>query len=393
MLEITPVTLIRPELLLSLLFGVVFASTAIYARAVPQGNRRWWIAAIALVGLLIAAFQIEGELVHTLLLDGAVFAAIALVWVGPDTKAKEAGRTYLVMALIAMLCVTIGLSLTGELFGAEATRPAFPLDNLVVALLVVGFATKLAFLPLYFWLPKVAASSSPMTTALIVATLDIAEFSELFTLRTHLPWVFSEHFGLWLGIALLSMFGGALLALAQRDIKRMLAFSTIDDMGYLLIGILAGTQIGYAGALLGALSHAIFKVILFGAVGVAEQGTARAVTLSERGLAARYPLSGAAFIIAALGFLGVPPMFGFLGRWRLYLTGLQMGGLALGIAMAAATALALFYYVRAIHLVWLGQPPDEQNPDEPKLAAGVLIALAVLALGLGLFPSLLVSGM
>jgi NADH:ubiquinone oxidoreductase subunit 2 (subunit N) len=103
-------------------------------------------------------------------------------------------------------------------------------------------------------------------------------------------------------------------------------------------------------------------------------------------------MSGAAFILAALGFLGVPPLFGFLGRWRLYLSGLQIGGLTLGIAMAAATALALFYYVRAIHLVWLGEPSDEKNSDEPKQAAGVLIALVILALLLGLFPSLLISG-
>ena len=231
-----------------------------------------------------------------------------------------------------------------------------------------------------------------MTTALVIATLDIAEFSELLALRTHLPWVFTEHFGLWLAIALLSMFGGALLALAQRDLKRMLAFSTIDDMGYLLIGVLAGTQIGLVGALLGALSHAIFKVILFGAVGVAEQGRGKPITLSERGLAARYPLSGAAFILAALGFLGVPPLFGFLGRWRLYLTGLQISGLALGVAMAAATALALFYYVRAIHLVWLGEPSAEKSSKEPKQAGAVLIGLVILALILGLFPSLLIGG-
>lgn len=392
MSEIISVTTFQPDMMLSLLFGVLFISTVIYARAVPQGGRRWWIAFVVLVGLLIAAFQIESGLIRTLLLDTAVFAAIALVWVGPNSQGKQAARLYLIMALAAMICVTIASILTGELFGAESTRSVYPLDSLVVALLLVGFALKLAFLPLYFWLPNVAFSSSPMTTALIVATLDIAEFSELLTLRTHLPWVFDEHFGLWLTIALLSMFGGALLALAQRDLKRMLAFSTIDDMGYLLIGILAGTQIGLVGALLGAFSHAIFKFILFGAVGVAEQGRGKAITLSDRGLAARYPLSGAAFILAALGFLGVPPLFGFLGRWRLYLSGLQIGGLTLGIAMAAATALALFYYVRAIHLVWLGEPSDEKNSEEPKQAAGVLIALVILALLLGLFPSLLISG-
>jgi len=392
MLEIASVTNLRPEMLLSLLFGLVFISTAIYANAVPQGGQRWWLAALILVGLLIAAFQIESGLIRTLLLDGAVFAAVALVWAGPNPQAKQAARIYLIMALASMACVTIAAVLTGELFGAEGTRPSAPFDTAVVALLLVGFALKLAFLPLYFWLPNVAASSAPMTTALIVATLDIAEFSELLALRTHLPWVFTEHFGLWLTIALLSMFGGALLALAQRDLKRMLAFSTIDDMGYLLIGVLAGTQIGLVGALLGALSHAVFKVILFGAVGMAEQGRGKPITLSERGLAARYPLSGAAFILAALGFLGVPPLFGFLGRWRLYLTGLQIGGLALGVAMAAATALALFYYVRAIHLVWLGEPSAEKSSKEPKQAGVVLIGLVILALILGLFPSLLIGG-
>ena len=392
MSEIIPATTLRPEILLSLLFGIVFVSIAVYARAVPQGGQRWWIAAIILVGLLIIAFQIRSGLIRTLLLDGAVFAAVALVWVEDNPQAKQAARVYLAMAVGAMLCVTIALVLTGELFGVEGTRPTYPFDQIVVALLLIGFVIKLAFIPLYFWLPNIASSSSPMTTALIVATLDIAEFSELLTLRSSLPWAFDEHFGLWLTIALLSMFGGALLALAQRDLKRMLAFSTIDDMGYLLIGVLAGTQIGFTGAFLGMLSHSIFKVILFGAVGVAEQGRGKPITLSERGLAAHYPISGAAFIIAALGFIGIPPMFGFLGRWRLYLSGLQIGGLALGIAMAVATALAIFYYVRAIHRVWLGPPSDEKISTEPKQAAAVLVALVVLALILGLFPGLLVGG-
>jgi multicomponent Na+:H+ antiporter subunit D len=393
MLETIPVTSFRPEMLLSLLFGVVFVSTAIYARTVSQGGRPWWILSVLLVGLLIAAFQIEIGLTHTLLMDAAVFAAVGLVWSSAHPKARQAAQLYLVMAVSAMLCVTIAFLLTGELWGGEGIRPAHPLDQVIVALLLIGFAIKLAFIPLYFWLPGVAVVSSPMTIALIVGTLDIAELSELFTLRIHMPWVFNEYFGLWLGIALLSMFGGALLALGQTDLKRMLAFSTIDDMGYLLIGVLAGTQLGFAAVLLGAMSHSIFKVILFGSVGVAEQGMGRPITLAERGLAARYPLSAAAFILAALGFLGVPPLFGFLGRWRLYLTGLQIGGFALGLAMVAATSLALFYYVRAIHLVWLGQPSAEKSGREPKQAAGVLIALIVLALLLGLFPGLLVSAM
>ena len=135
MSEIIPVTMLRPEILLSLLFGIVFVGIAVYARAVPQGGQRWWIAAVVLVGLLIIAFQIESGLIRTLLLDGAVFAAVALVWVGDNPQAKQAARVYLVMAVVAMVCVTIALVLTGELFGAEGTRPTYPFDQIVVVLL------------------------------------------------------------------------------------------------------------------------------------------------------------------------------------------------------------------------------------------------------------------
>jgi NADH-quinone oxidoreductase subunit N len=84
--------------------------------------------------------------------------------------------------------------------------------------------------------------------------------------------------------------------------------------------------------------------------------------------------------------IGVPPFFGFVGRWRLYLAGTEYGGLGLALVMAVATGLALLYYVRAIHYVWLGQPEGETPSGEPKLAAAVLTALAVLMLVVGLFP-------
>ena len=142
-----------------------------------------------------------------------------------------------------------------------------------------------------------------MTSALIISVVDIAAFAELVQLRVASPWIFTDYGIVWMVIALASMFGGALLALAQKDIKRMLAFSTIDDMGYLLLGVVAGGAVGLSGAWLGALSHSLFKVILFGAVGVAEKGTGKPVTLSTHGLAARYPVAAAAFIAGALGII------------------------------------------------------------------------------------------
>ncbi len=384
-------TILRPDALLSGAFTLVYLLTAIYSAVLPQGGKRWWALAAVLAGLVLAALQIQSDVLRMVLLDLAALAAVALVWVQPDPRAAKAARTTLALLLAGIALTAAGMALAG-LFGGEAAQPAFPLDRWAIGLLVVGFSLKLALVPFYFWLPGVACCSSPMTTALIVGTLDIAEFGELLRLREAAPWVFTGAYGIWIALALLSMFGGALLALAQRDVKRMLAFSTIDDMGYLLLGVLFGSTIGLTGALLGAVSHSLFKVMMFGAVGVAENRLGHAVTQEDRGLAGRFPLSGATFIIGALGILGVPPLFGFLGRWRLYLAGTQAGGAALGIAMVLATALALFYYVRAIHRVWLGQPNGEAAPKgEPRMAAGVLVLLALIALALGIFPALILQ--
>ncbi len=387
----TSIQPLRPELVFSGAFALIYVLTAVYAVAVPQGGRRWWLLALVLGGLTLAALQVEQTAVRMLLLDCAALAAVGLVWVQPDPRASRSARTYLGLLVAGIVCVAAGFWLAGVLSGGETAAPVFPMDRWAAILLMVGFALKLAFVPFYFWLPGVAEASSPMTTALIVGTLDIAEFGELLEIRQVAPWVFSDHVAIWMTLALLSMFGGALLALGQRDLKRMLAFSTIDDMGYLLLGALVGSQVGMTGAVLGAVSHGLFKALLFGAVGVAEHGKGSPVTLEDTGLMSRYPVSGAAFIVGALGILGVPPLFGFAGRWRLYLAGAQSGGFVLALAMAAATALALFYYVRAIHRVWMGQPDGTTTKTEPQAAAFSLVALIVITLALGIFPGLVLN--
>jgi NADH:ubiquinone oxidoreductase subunit 2 (subunit N) len=277
-----------------------------------------------------------------------------------------------------------------------AAAPTSAAGWIAVTLLVVGFALKLGMLPFSFWLPRVASSAATMTTALIIGVVDVATLAELAALRTSAPWVFADFPAPWLVVAVLSMLGGALLALGQSCLKRMLAFSTVDDLGYLLLGLVAGSSLGMAGVWLAALSHAASKVVLFGAIGIAEHGTGREVTLESRGLLARFPLAGSAFIAAGLGFIGVPPALGFAGHWRLYVAGTEYGGPALLTVMIVASALALLYYVRAIHQVWLGPVPENDGAEVAPvaagrvgLAAGVVVALAVALVLLGVFPDVL----
>lgn len=368
------------------LFFVLFAAVAVFATAFPQGDRRWWFL-VALLTMLVTAGMLLGEgWPRRLLLDLAAFVAVAMIWNRGTPEAERAGRTYLGLLCLSMVCLSGAALAIHDAAGA----PAFPWNRLVVAALVVGFGLKLALVPFYFWLPGVAASAAPMTTVLIVSVVDMAAFSELAHLRLTAPWVFADWRALWLAIALASMFGGALLALAQRDLKRMLAFSTIDDMGYLLLGVAAGPAIGLSGALAGALGHSLSKLLLFGAVGTAEARLGQPLTLESRGQAVRCPVSAAAFIVGALGVMGVPPTFGFAGRWRLYLAGAEVGGVAMVVAMVVATGVALLCYARAIHRVWLGPGVETTLPREPRLAAIALSVVMIAMMTMGVCPGAIV---
>jgi formate hydrogenlyase subunit 3/multisubunit Na+/H+ antiporter MnhD subunit len=144
--------------------------------------------------------------------------------------------------------------------------------------------------------------------------------------------------------------------------------------------------------MVGALSHALSKLILFGAVGFAESQIGQTVTLDTSGLSARLPLAGAAFIIGALAFIGVPPGFGFVAYWRIYTAATQFGGPALIAALLAVAALDLLCYARAIHRTWLG-PAEVQVTGTPAyLASAVLVFLAVVAVLLGCHPTLVTGG-
>lgn len=363
-------------------FWLLFAAVAAIALPCPQGDRRWWGLLALLAASVSAALLLPDGWSRRLLLDAAAFLAVAMVWNRGTPAARQAARIYGGLLGVSVLCLTGGtLAVHGGAPAlAGASRP------LAVGLLLVGSGLKLALVPFYVWLPRVAAAAAPMTTALIVSVVDVAAFTELLQLRATAPWLFLDYRPLWLGIALASMLGGALLALAQRELKRMLAFSTVDDMGYLLLGVAAGPTIGLSGALAGALGHALSKLLLFGAVGVAEERLGQPLTLDSRGQAARCPVSGAAFILGALGILGVPPTFGFIGRWRLYLAGAEAGGTPLLLPMLLATGLALLYYARSIHRVWLGAALEPAPPAEPRPAALALSLLMIALIALGLFP-------
>jgi multicomponent Na+:H+ antiporter subunit D len=258
--------------------------------------------------------------------------------------------------------------------------------QLARALLLPGIAAKLGLFPLWFWLPLVAEGAPAVVAGLVIAIIDVSAFAEVVTLRTVAPDVFSPALP-WILLGVVSAAGGALFALAQRNLKRLLAFSTITDMGLLTVAlVLAGTW-GIEGAILGAAAHAIAKALLFASVSGPEAEDAAMV--DPRGLASRHPLSSFGFVMGALAVLGVPPTLGYSGHWRIFST--IAVNTPIFVILAGSAMLSVAIYARAIALYWWGgeiAAPPERRYSRIGLGASIVL-LALAALIAGIWPSVL----
>jgi formate hydrogenlyase subunit 3/multisubunit Na+/H+ antiporter MnhD subunit len=194
-----------------------------------------------------------------------------------------------------------------------------------------------------------------------------------------------------LGAAAATSFLAALLMITQRSLKRLLVLSTIEDAGFLLFGLAAATTLGAIGALYAAVTHALAKALLFACL----SGPEAADDLSEgpTGLATRYPVSAFGFLFGMLAMLGVPPTIGFLGRWRLYETAVQISW-PLAAVFITSSILALVAYVLALTRNWWGPggietPPTDVEEPEPLLLKATIVVFVAIVLVVGIWPSLL----
>jgi len=213
--------------------------------------------------------------------------------------------------------------------------------------------------------------------------LDIALFAELFATSRLAPWLLQPH-ALWLAVAAISALGGSLLMLAQKDLRRLLVLSTIEDMGFLLLAVVSSTELGAQGAVIAALVHALAKSLLFISISSLEEGGGFAPDAS--GMANLYPISSAGFLFGMLAMLGVPPLLGFSSRWRIYETALQSGPAVLLIFLLSS-GFALIAYVLTCARVWFGSPAEAKSASEPLAVRVTIVALIVLLLIAGLWPS------
>ena len=316
----------------------------------------------------------------------------------------EAGMKYVVMSgtgsLVALLGISIVFLFAGTLDLAELRLGGAAIPPLAsvtaIGLLVAGFGVKAAIVPMHTWLPDAHSAApsgvSAMLSGVVIQAglLTLVKSVGLFAGPTA-----AVSFGLLLALlAVLTMTVGNLLALHQRDIKRMLAFSSVAQIGYIALGFgLAleyGVRAGLDGGLFHILNHALLKGGAFLAAGVFlwYAGTRDLERLA--GIGRAVPLVGASFAVFVLGLAGVPPMSGFLSKLLIAKAGLDAGGLVpilLVVALAANSVLSLAYYVPAMNRIVFAEGAHPAR-RVPWTMQGPIVALAVATVLFGLFPEL-----
>ena len=311
----------------------------------------------------------------------------------------EAGYKYLIMSTVAGVTLLFAISL---LYGMAGTLNLAYLSvslagagsgiwmYLVLTMIIAGFGLQAGIAPLHTWLPDAhSAAPSPVSALLSGAMVKTGVYGLIRVLIL----VFNPMQGSWRGtlaiFAILTMFTGNLMALLQDDIKRLLAFSTIANIGYILLGLATGSLQGLTGCFFHILNHAVIKTLLFLCTGsFVHQANTR--SLKElRGIRRAMPITSAFFIIGTIAMAGIPPLNFFWSELTIVMAGISTGMPVFSTLMVVNLALTAAYCLRLIQTIMSmdGTTRVRRVKEAPVSMLAPTLILALLSVMIGLYPS------
>jgi NADH-quinone oxidoreductase subunit M len=308
------------------------------------------------------------------------------------------------LSLLAGIVTTRSISGTFDVF--QIAKAIVKVDPTVQAAIVIaimlGLFVKMAIFPLHTWLPDAHAEApTPISALLSPAMIGIGGYAAIRIVYTAFPVVLeSQEFTIGLSIlAIITMFYGGAMALGQTDIKRLLAYSSISQMGYMLFGIVSLSTLGLTGAILLYVSHGLSKAILFMVSGILIHNFKTRDISNLSGLASKMPYTAAATLIGFLCLAGVPPLVGFWGELFIFagsmytglagVIGVDMGRVFLTALAVVASILTAGYGLWTVRRVFYGQLSGrvKDAKEGPALMVGPILVLAAIAVVLGVYPT------
>ena len=389
---------------------IVGISAAIYGieYLAPDRHERPTAAAHALLAVLLTALSgvVTSQAVVPFLISWEVMAVSAfllVIYESERAEVRRAGLIYIVLthtSMLALLAMFAGwghgaADLTFESLG-NAALPAGS-AGLILILALVGFGMKAGVVPLHVWLPGAHAAAPSHVSAILSGVMlktGIYGLLRVMSLLGVLPawWGWTL-----LGLGLISGVLGVLWALAQHDLKRVLAYSSVENVGIILLGMGVGALgltyhepvvavLGFTGAVLHSLNHALFKSLLFLGAGAVGRATGTRVLDQLGGVGRRMPLTATAFLLGSVAIVGLPPLNGFVSEW-IVMQALFRGGIAAGptqfMVFAAAglgliAALAVACFARVFGMVFLGSPRAPHPAEQRDVSRGMLLPMLAL---------------
>ena len=316
-----------------------------------------------------------------------------------DQRCNEGALKYLLMGAFSTGVVLYGMVLlygfaggTGlEVIARAAGMGALQNPALIMGmvLLAAGFGFKIAAVPFHMYLPDMYEGAPTPVVAYMAGATELAGVAVLVRVfLLGLPGLQIDWGLLFWVLAVLTMTIGNLVAIAQANIKRMLAYSTIAHMGYILIGPVVGSQLGVAAVLFYSLAYALMTIGAFGMVVLLTHGAVKGDQIDDfTGLAQKYPLAAAIMLLFLLSLTGIPPTAGFVGKLYLFAAAVQSGYYWLVIIAVVNSAISLFYYMRVAVAMYMREVPAAGIATSPSFALNVALLLAAFGtLLLGIFP-------
>ena len=340
---------------------------------------------------------ITGDLFNLFVfLEIASIASYALVGFGVEHEELEASFKYLILGSIASTMILLGIALTyamtGTLNMADASRilqsmPASKTMIFAAATFIMGFALKAGLVPFHAWLPDAHPSApapvSAMLSGVLIKAIGVyAMVRVIFDVLGAKP----VHLEIMVVLGALSMVVGGFLAIGQFDLKRMLAYSSISQIGYIVMAFGLGTHLGFIAGLFHLFNHSIFKSLMFLSSGSIEHSTGTKDLRRLGGLGTKLPVTSATTLTGALSIMGVPPFNGFFSKLLIIIACVAAGRWFLAALAAGVSVLTLIYFLKALRFSIFGELPKalEKIKEVPFPMAFSVIVLAVLCLGVGI---------
>ncbi len=374
-------------------FVFVYSRTYGEARAIFK-NEYYVLGLFALTGMMIMS-SAKHFLTLYLGLELLALCLYAMVAFYRDSRvATEAAMKYFILGALASGMLLYGMSilygLTGSLFLDDVRTTVATLDAnnivLVFALvfIVVALAFKLGAVPFHMWIPDVYEGAPTSTTAFLGTAPKIAGFALMFRLLIGgLEDMHSAWQDMLIIMALLSIGIGNIVAIAQTSIKRMLAYSTISHMGFLLLGLLSGTQEGYAASLFYAIVYAFTGSAAFGMVMFLSKRGFESDQLNDfKGLNQRSPLLALMMLIVMFSMAGVPPTIGFFAKLTVIQAVVNVQLVWVAVVAVLFAVIGAFYYLRVIKLMYFDAPENAEEPEQTGIFRPTLIINCVLLIAL-----------